>query len=61
MAVLMMGASHHNASVDFLECLAIDPARIQPVLQSICDLESIDEAVLINTCHRKEIYIATTQ
>ena len=60
MAVLMMGASHHNASVDFLECLAIDPARIQPVLQSFCDLESVDEAVLINTCNRKEIYVATS-
>lgn len=60
MAVLMMGASHHNASVDFLECLAIDTARIQAVLQSIVDLESIDEAVLINTCNRKEIYVASS-
>lgn len=59
MAVLMMGASHHNASVDFLECLAIPPARIQSVLQSISDLDVIDEAVLINTCNRKEIYVAS--
>ncbi|WP_336249014.1 glutamyl-tRNA reductase [Stomatohabitans albus] len=59
MAVMMMGASHHNASIDFLECLAIEPARIQSVLQSICDLEEIDEAVLINTCNRKEVYISS--
>lgn len=58
MAVLMMGASHHNASVDFLECLAIEPARIQSVLQSICALDEIEEAVLINTCNRKEVYVA---
>ncbi len=63
MAIFAVGISHHHAPVDIREQFAFQEQELPQALTSICELPGVDEAVIINTCNRVEIYAgsATTE
>jgi len=55
--VIVLGLSHHTASVDVRERLAIPEAEWQSAAQDLVDrCDSISEAAVLSTCNRFEIY-----
>jgi len=58
--ILVVGLSHHTAPVTLRERFAFSEARVPSVLQALRDAGLADEAVVLSTCNRVEIYWATT-
>ena len=56
MTVLALGINHKTASVELRERLAFTPERLSEALQSVIADGSCDEAVILSTCNRTEIY-----
>lgn len=54
-----MGLSHHTATVDIREKLAVPEAEWQDAAASLCELDSISEAAVLSTCNRFEVYIVS--
>ncbi|HEX6871333.1 MAG TPA: glutamyl-tRNA reductase [Micromonosporaceae bacterium] len=60
MNLLVVGVSHHTAPVELLERLAVAPEASAPMVAEIARQAHINEAVLLSTCNRVEIYAAVT-
>jgi len=60
MNLLVLGLSHHSAPVTLRERFAFAEARIPAVLQLLRDSGVAEEAVILSTCNRVEIYAATS-
>ena len=60
MSIVAIGLSHRTAPVTVRERFAFDPARIPSILQTLRDSRIVDEAVILSTCNRVEIYAATS-
>src|SRR5438876_728413 len=60
MPLILIGLSHHSSPVTVRERFAFADARIPAALQLLCDSGTADEAVILSTCNRVEIYAATT-
>ena len=58
--MLVIGLSHHTAAVTLRERFAIAEARVPATLQSLRDAKLADEAVILSTCNRVEIYVAVS-
>ncbi len=56
MSILVVGASHRSAPVDILEQLAVDPAGAAKLRAAVLDTAHVNEAVVLATCNRVEIY-----
>ena len=56
-----MGLSHKTASVDLREKLAFPEHVLSEALSHLCTDESVDEAVILSTCNRTEIYVDIAQ
>ena len=56
MAILALGISHRRASVDLLERLAFADPDLAKAFRRAADDPAIDEAVVLSTCNRVEIY-----
>lgn len=52
-----MGLSHHTATVDVRERLAIPEAEWQTAAGDLCSLSAVSEAAVLSTCNRFEVYI----
>jgi glutamyl-tRNA reductase len=59
MNVIVIGLSHHSAPVELRERFAFVEAKIPDALKSLRDSGIADEAVILSTCNRVEIYAAT--
>src|SRR2546423_689131 len=59
MAIVLIGLSHHSAPVTLRERFAFPDARIPAVLELLRQSRIADEAVILSTCNRVEIYAAT--
>ena len=59
MALLALGLSHHSSPVALRERFAFAEARIPAALQLLRDSGTADEAVILSTCNRVEIYAVT--
>src|SRR6266545_3966128 len=59
MSILVLGLSHHTAPVALRERFAFAEARVPEVLQRLCQSGLAEEAVILSTCNRVEIYAAT--
>src|SRR5689334_15551696 len=59
MPLVVIGLSHHSAPVTLRERFAFAEARIPAALQLLRDSGAADEAVILSTCNRVEIYAAT--
>ncbi len=56
MGLLAFGINHKTAPVDIRERVAFAPERMQEALQDLAALPQVDEAVILSTCNRTEIY-----
>ena len=56
MTVLALGINHKTASVELRERLAFTPERLSEALESVVTDGLCDEAVILSTCNRTEIY-----
>lgn len=52
----VLGASHHTATLEVRERLAVDPRRVGAFYAGLRRLPGVREAVLLNTCNRLEVY-----
>src|SRR5436189_3298273 len=59
MPLVVLGLSHHSSPVALRERFAFGEARIPAALQLIRQEGIADEAVILSTCNRVEIYAAT--
>src|SRR5438876_5205058 len=60
MPLLLIGLSHHSSPVTLRERFAFAEARIPAALQLLRDSGIADEAVILSTCNRVELYAATS-
>lgn len=58
--IVVLGLSHHSSPVQLRERFAFDQARIPAVLQLMRDQGIAEEAVILSTCNRVEIYASTS-
>jgi glutamyl-tRNA reductase len=57
--LLVIGVSHRTAPVAVRERLAVEPEAVQAALVELATLPAVREAVMLNTCNRVELYVAT--
>lgn len=57
--IVCLSASHKKASVPMLESLNFK--NKEEAIKRCCSLESVREAVILQTCNRVEIYVATNE
>ncbi|MGC4803912.1 glutamyl-tRNA reductase [Micromonospora sp. DT233] len=60
MKLLVVGASYRTAPVAILEQLAVAPADLTRMLDRLVAQPYVDEAVLVSTCNRVEVYAAVS-
>lgn len=58
--IVVIGMSHHSSPVALRERFAFAEARVPAVLQLLREEGIADEAVILSTCNRVEIYAATS-
>jgi glutamyl-tRNA reductase len=61
MPIIVLGLSHHTSPVTVRERFAFGEGRIPAALQLMRDSGAVDEAVILSTCNRVEIYAATSR
>src|SRR5947207_8473826 len=59
MPIVVIGLSHHSSTVAVRERFVSAEARVPAALQLLRDSGAADEAVILSTCNRVEIYGAT--
>jgi len=59
MPIVVIGLSHHSSPVPVRDRFAFTEARIPAALQLLRDSGTADEAVILSTCNRVEIYAST--
>ena len=57
MSLLVIGLSHHQASVEIREQFAVTDYQLPTVLSEIRQQTNVTEIVLLSTCNRVEIYV----
>src|SRR3982075_4546419 len=58
MTIVSLSLSHRFTSTEVLEKLAVPSARLGSLLGRIHAVPVVDEAVLLSTCNRVEVYAA---
>lgn len=61
MSILVVSVSHKTTSIDVLARLALDPAGATKVTDTLLASEHVDEAVVLSTCNRTEIYTSVSR
>jgi len=61
MPVLVLGLSHHTAPVALRERFAFAEAHVPETLARLRATGVAEEAVILSTCNRVELYVATSQ
>ena len=61
MPIVVIGLTHHTSSVDVREKFAFADATIPAALQTLKERGVVDEAVIVSTCNRVELYAATSR
>lgn len=56
--LLVLGLSHRTAPVTLRERFAFNEARVPATLQNLREAGLVDEAVILSTCNRVELYVA---
>ncbi len=57
MALLLVGINHTTASVALREKVAFPPEIIADALRDLASQQAVNEAVVVSTCNRTEIYL----
>ena len=58
MSLLCLGISHQTAPLEIRERLAFAPAAVADALRDLTRTAGVDEAVLVSTCNRTELFCA---
>jgi glutamyl-tRNA reductase len=61
MSILSVSVSHKTTSVDLLSQLAMDADGAGKLAGALLDSEHIDEAVVLSTCNRTEVYASVSR
>jgi glutamyl-tRNA reductase len=56
MPLIVLGVNHQTAPVDVREKVAVGDAQLAATLQALQNVEGVEEAALVSTCNRTEIY-----
>ncbi|KDP35935.1 hypothetical protein JCGZ_09907 [Jatropha curcas] len=56
-SIAVIGLNVHTAPVEIREKLAIPEAQWPQAINELCDLNHIEEAAVLSTCNRMEIYV----
>jgi len=59
MAIALLGINHDSAPIEVREQVAFDPTKLNSLLKEVCELPNTVESVILSTCNRTEIYVAT--
>jgi len=59
MSLIVVGLSHHSSPVTFREKFAFKDEVIPHVLQKLKDEKLVEEAVILSTCNRVELYASS--
>jgi glutamyl-tRNA reductase len=59
MSLVVVGINHRTAPVDVRERVVFEPARVPDALRELASLPPVQEAVILSTCNRTEIYCVT--
>ena len=59
MHLTVMGINHKTAPIDVREKFSISKAAIQNGLENMYHYEGLNEAVILSTCNRTEVYMVT--
>ena len=57
MPLISLGLNHKTCPVALRERVAVDATRAPEALAELRALEGVDEAVILSTCNRTEIYL----
>lgn len=55
MDLVLVGISHRTAPIELRERLSFPADELAECLLSLCEMENVDEAVIISTCNRTEL------
>jgi len=55
-SILLAGSSHHRTPLEVREKISLDPERLTALYDMLRDSPLFEQAVVINTCNRVEIY-----
>ncbi|CAN5171871.1 glutamyl-tRNA reductase [soil metagenome] len=61
MTLLVLGISHRTAPVDLLDRLAVSADMHAKALASVAQRRHVQEAVILSTCNRVEVYASVTR
>lgn len=61
MSILTVSISHKTTSVDVLARVAMDPATATKLAESMLASEHVEEAVVVSTCNRTELYAVVSR
>ncbi|WP_256841405.1 glutamyl-tRNA reductase [Ornithinimicrobium cryptoxanthini] len=56
MSLLVVGISHRSAPLELLEQVSLDGARSSALATGVAGLEDVNEALVLTTCNRTEVY-----
>src|SRR5437016_2054292 len=59
-SLLVIGLSHHSSPVDGRERFAFEDAKVPAALQALRASGAAEEAVILSTCNRVEIYAVSS-
>lgn len=59
MSLLALGLNHHTAPLDIRERAAIGEERLGDALRDLAGVDAVEEAAIVSTCNRTEIYCGT--
>ncbi len=59
MNFLALGINHNSAAIEVRERVAFTPEQVGEALEALCELPGVDDAVILSTCNRTEIYAQT--
>ena len=59
MTLLALGLNHHTAPIDIRERVSIGEDRLEEALATLRSLDAVNEAAIVSTCNRTEIYCGT--
>ena len=59
MPIVVIGLSHRSSPVEVRERFAIDPKRVSELLDELHSSGRVEEAVILSTCNRVEVYAVT--
>ena len=59
MFIAVVGLSHRTAPVEIREQLSIPESQVEEAIANLCSYPHIEEATILSTCNRLEVYVVT--